>query len=69
VNAKNYLTLGYITKDAFDDICFVFPDVLTQMKKQMTKYQDRFKVYVKVLNTMNFLGITERGLLLQEFVL
>ena len=48
VKTKNYTTIGSIDEETFSEMCYLFPDVFLNIKTNMKKYQDRYKVWQKV---------------------
>ena len=73
VKTKNYSTVGAINEEAFHEMCYLFPDVFLNIKNNMKKYQDRYKVWQKVqlrkipyFNQLSFETLEELTYLLHE---
>lgn len=49
VQCKNYCTIAAFEKETFEELCTKFPDIYTQLKANMSVYQDRWKIYLKSL--------------------
>ena len=49
VRSRNYCTAAALTAEQFHELCEEFPEVYSKMKLNMTKYQDRMKLFMKDL--------------------
>ncbi|CAI2375579.1 unnamed protein product [Moneuplotes crassus] len=49
VKTTNYSTLAKIDKPTFKDMCVQFPDLKDKMKENLKKYQDKLKLFLKVI--------------------
>jgi CRP-like cAMP-binding protein len=49
VKTSNYSTIACIDKDTFKDMCRQYNDLSLRMKVNMKKYQDKLKIFLKII--------------------
>jgi hypothetical protein len=49
VRTYNYSTISSVTRVTFNEISFQFPEAYNILSKEMNKYQDPWKIYLKSL--------------------
>lgn len=47
IQTKNYSNIGHITKETFNEIVTIFPEVKNSMKQNLIKYQDKYRCWQK----------------------
>lgn len=49
VRTFNYCTISHVTKETFNEMSMEFPETHNILRKEMKKYQDPWKIYLKSL--------------------
>lgn len=47
VQTKNYSNIGHITKETFNELMTIFPDLKLAMKQNLIRYQDKYRCWQK----------------------
>ena len=49
IQTKNYSNIGHITRETFNEIVTIFPEVKNSMKQNLIIYQDKYRCWQKFL--------------------
>lgn len=49
IKTKNYSTIGQITKERFNELCLLFPEIKKKLNKDLQLYSDKNKRWQKSL--------------------